>query len=45
MARLRLRHPNGMAQLDIDVEISTVLDLQQRIKTETGILPSRQVRA
>jgi hypothetical protein len=45
MARLRIRHPNGIAQCEIDLDGSTVLDLQQKIEAETKILPSRQVCA
>lgn len=42
MAALRLRHPNGMSTIKIDLEHSTVHDLQQNICSITDILPSQQ---
>ncbi|KAH8116809.1 OTU-domain-containing protein, partial [Phellopilus nigrolimitatus] len=40
--KLRLRHPKGLSTLDIDLEGSSVQDLQQQILTNSGILPSQQ---
>jgi ubiquitin thioesterase OTU1 len=47
MAPLRVRHPKGVATLNVDIssDSSTVLDLQQEIRTVTDILPSQQERA
>lgn len=42
MAAIRLRHPKGVTTLQIDIENSTVLDLQQQIFSATEIPPSRQ---
>lgn len=42
MAQLRLRHPNGVSTIQIDLESATVQDLLQEIHKITEILPSRQ---
>lgn len=44
MAPIRIRHPKGVATIDIDIENATVLDLQQKILEITEILPSQQER-
>jgi len=46
MAPLRLRHPQGTATIEINLEdgSTTVQDLLQAIKDVTNILPSRQIR-
>ena len=47
MAPIRLRHPNGIATLQIPLDDAsyTVQDLQQEIYKASEILPSRQSRA
>jgi ubiquitin thioesterase OTU1 len=42
MAPLRLRHPNGVSTIQIDLESATVQDLLQEIYKITEILPSQQ---
>ncbi|KZP19562.1 OTU-domain-containing protein [Athelia psychrophila] len=42
MAPIRLRHPGGVATIQVDMEKSTVQDLQQEIYTVSKILPSMQ---
>ncbi|KLO08950.1 OTU-domain-containing protein [Schizopora paradoxa] len=42
MAPIRIRHPKGASTIDIDLENSTVQDLQQKIREITDILPSQQ---
>ena len=42
MAQLRLRHPNGVSTIQVDLESATVQDLLQEIYKITEILPSRQ---
>ena len=42
MAQLRLRHPKGVATIQIDLESATVQDLLQEIYKITEILPSHQ---
>ena len=42
MAQLRLRHPNGVSTIQIDLESATVQDLLQEIYKITEILPSQQ---
>lgn len=42
LAKLRLRHPKGIATLELDLDGSSVQELQQQIKNTTEILPSQQ---
>ncbi|CCM02079.1 uncharacterized protein FIBRA_04156 [Fibroporia radiculosa] len=42
MAPIRLRHPKGVSTLQVDLDGSTVLDLQQQIFCVTEISPSQQ---
>ncbi|KZT11322.1 OTU-domain-containing protein [Laetiporus sulphureus 93-53] len=42
MAPIRLRHPKGVSTLQLDLENSTVLELQQQIFSVTEIPPSQQ---
>ena len=42
MAQLRLRHPKGVATIQLDLESATVQDLLQEIYKTTEILPSQQ---
>ncbi|KAH9952048.1 OTU-domain-containing protein [Amylocystis lapponica] len=42
MAPIRLRHPKGVSTLQVDLDSSTVLDLQQAIFSTTEIPPSAQ---
>lgn len=42
MAPIRLRHPKGVATIQVDFDNFTVLDLQQEIFAMTEIPPSRQ---
>ena len=44
MAPIRLRHPKGVATLQIDIDNASVLDLQQQIYAATDIPPSQQDR-
>ena len=44
MAPIRLRHPKGVLTLQVDIENSSVLDLQQQIYSVTEIPPSQQER-
>ena len=45
MAPFRIRHPNGVSTLQLDIESATVQDLLQAIYTVTDIPPSAQDRA
>ena len=47
MAPIRLRHPKGTSTIEVglDSDDCTVQDVQQKIYTASGILPSRQIRA
>ncbi|KAF8447516.1 hypothetical protein L210DRAFT_3440836 [Boletus edulis BED1] len=42
MAPVRVRHPKGIATLQLDIDALTVQDLQQQIFTLSEILPSQQ---
>lgn len=42
MAPIRLRHPKGIATLQLDLDALTVNDLQQQIFTLSEIPPSQQ---
>ena len=42
MAPLRIRYSKGTANIDVDLDAGTVLDLQQAILKATQILPSQQ---
>jgi ubiquitin thioesterase OTU1 len=42
MAPIRIRHAQGTSTVDIDLDNSTVLELQQEIRRVTNILPSQQ---
>ncbi|KAG6376503.1 hypothetical protein JVT61DRAFT_2496 [Boletus reticuloceps] len=42
MAPVRVRHPKGIATLQLDIDALTVQDLQQNIFTLSEILPSQQ---
>lgn len=42
MAPLRLRHPGGVSTIQVDLDTSTVQDLQQEIYAVSQILPSLQ---
>lgn len=42
MAPIRVRHPKGIATLQLDLDALTVQDLQQQIFTLCDIPPSQQ---
>jgi hypothetical protein len=42
MAPVRVRHPKGIATLQLDLDALTVQDLQQQIATLSEIPPSQQ---
>jgi ubiquitin thioesterase OTU1 len=45
MAPVRLRHPKGVATIEVPFDSAfTVQDLQQAVYNVTQILPSRQIR-
>jgi ubiquitin thioesterase OTU1 len=44
MPPVRLRHPGGVATIQVDFESFTVQDLQQEIHAVSQILPSLQDR-